>query len=364
MCYNACMKAFFFGFSRWKRSYIRPFFDDNTELIHCKNLASGVNKGLSVYTPIYIWGKKPFPEVEQYAKTHNIPLYRVEDGFVRSVSLGSDLTRPYSLVIDSRGIYFDPSQPSDLEYILNIHTFDTALLERARKLQEYLIAHKISKYNVHQEQKLTLPGHKEGQKVVMVPGQVEDDASIIYGAEGMTNLELLKQSRENAPDAYIIYKPHPDVLAGNRKGHIVDNTALCYCNTIITDASLDSVLAVADEVHTMTSLVGFEALIRGKKVYTYGMPFYAGWGLTIDAKKCTRRRRNLSLHELIAAAYILYPRYIDPISHTPCEAEVCIANIELMKKRYNNDIFFKTATDIRNWLSRKMQLLLKVMLGE
>ena len=355
---------FYFGFSRWKRSYIRPFFDHHVLPIYCKDLSAALKKGLNKQSEIYIWGKKPFLEVEEYAKKHDIPLFRVEDGFVRSVSLGSDLTRPYSLVIDSRGIYFDPTQESDLEHILNTYSFDTALLERARKLQEYLITNKISKYNVHQEQQLMLSGHKAGQKVVMVPGQVEDDASIIYGAEGMSNLELLKQSRENAPDAYIIYKPHPDVLAGNRKGDIPTDTALKYCDIIITDVSLDSVLALADEVHTMTSLVGFEALMRGKRVYTYGMPFYAGWGLSIDAKKCTRRRRNLSLHELIAAAYILYPRYIDPISHTPCEAEVCIANIELMKKRYNNDIFFKTATDIRNWLSRKMQLLLKVMLGE
>ena len=364
MCYNAGMKAFFFGFSRWKRSYIRPFFDHHTLPIHCRDLSFAIKKGLNKNAAIYIWGKKPFPEVEQYAKTLNIPIYRVEDGFIRSVSLGSDLTRPYSLVIDSRGIYFDPTQKSDLEHILNTHTFDSALLERARKLQEYLIANKISKYNVHQEQKLTLPGHKAGQKVVLVPGQVEDDASIIYGAEGMTNLELLKHSRENAPDAYIIYKPHPDVLAGNRKGSIDRETALCYCDTIITDASLDSVLTLADEVHTMTSLVGFEALIRGKKVYTYGMPFYAGWGLTIDAKKCERRRRCITLHELIAATYILYPRYIDPMSHTLCEAEVCIANIELMKKRYNNNIFFKIAVDTRNWLSRKIQFLLKAMLGE
>ena len=66
------------------------------------------------------------------------------------------------------------------------------------------------------------------QKVILVPGQVEDDASIKYGADGMSNLELLKCTKESAPDAYIIFKPHPDVLAGNRKGH-VERTEAEHC---------------------------------------------------------------------------------------------------------------------------------------
>lgn len=267
-------------------------------------------------------------------------------------------------MIDSRGIYFDPTLTSDLEYILNTYEFEDELITRAQKFQEYLTTHKISKYNLHQDRQLSLPKHKEGQNILLVPGQVEDDASIIYGADGMSNLELLKQARANAPDAYIIYKPHPDVLAGNRKGCIPPKTALKYADTIITEASLDSVLSLTDEVHTMTSLVGFEALMRGKKVYTYGLPFYAGWGLTIDAQKCTRRERRPTLPQLVAAVYLLYPRYVDPFTHTLCEAELCIANIDLMKKRYNSDIFFRLRTDIRNWLSRKSQLVLRVMLGE
>jgi capsular polysaccharide export protein len=33
-----------------------------------------------------------------------------------------------------------------------------------------------------------------------------------------------------------------------------------------------------NEVWTMTSLLGFEALIRGKSVTCLGLPFYCGWG--------------------------------------------------------------------------------------
>jgi len=357
---------YFFGFSRWKRRFTLPFFTalKKNHIIFCSTLEEGVKKGLDTHAKIFIWGKKSFNEVEQYAEDKNIAIHRVEDGFVRSVSLGSDLTKAYSLVVDSRGIYFDPTQESDLEQMLNTYDFDEALVQRAKSLQKYLIENKISKYNIHQDKKLELEGVKKGQKIVMVPGQVEDDASIIYGAGGMTNLELLQQTRENKPEAYIIYKPHPDVLAGNRKGDISSSVALEYCDAIIKNASLDSVLEVSDEVHTMTSLVGFEGLIRGKTVYTYGLPFYAGWGLTHDEKTCSRRTRQCTLDELIAVAYILYPRYVHPKTNQFCEIEVLLTEIDKEKRLYSTNLVYRVLVDSRNFISRKIQLLIKVALGE
>lgn len=357
---------YFFGFSRWKRRFTLPFFPalKKNNIFFCSTFEDTLKKGLNNQSKVYIWGKKQFPELESYAKEQKVPLLRVEDGFVRSVSLGSDLTKAYSLVVDSRGIYFDPTQESDLEQILNTYEFDETLIQRAKDLQVYLIENKISKYNIYKDKQLMLDGLKQGQTVVMVPGQVEDDASIIYGADGMSNLELLQQTRKNAPEAYIIYKPHPDVLAGNRKGDIPSDVAMKYCDAIIKEASLDSVLELADEVHTLTSLVGFEGLIRGKEVYTYGLPFYAGWGLTHDAKVCQRRTRKRSLHELIAAAFILYPRYIHPKTNEYCEIEVLLTQIDKEKNRYNNDFLYRTMINSRNFVSRKIQLLVKVILGE
>jgi capsular polysaccharide export protein len=355
--------VYFFGFSRWKRKNTLPFFP-NVKIVFCTTLESALKKGLTKRSKIYIWGKKPFVEVEEYAKNNDLTLLRVEDGFIRSVSLGSDLTKAYSLVVDSRGIYFDPTQKSDLEHILNTAVFDEALRTRAKKLKKYLVENKISKYNIYQDKELQFDNLKKEQRIVMVPGQVEDDASIKYGANGMTNLELLKKARENALDAYIVYKPHPDVIAGNRKGNINREDALKYCNIIIEKASIDSVLQRADEVHTMTSLVGFEALMRGKKVYTYGLPFYAGWGLTIDAKSTTRRVVKHTLEDLIAATLILYPLYINPKTNKFCEVEELLFEIDKEKNRYNDDLLYKLYINSRNMISRKIQLLIKVVLGE
>jgi len=294
--------SIFIGFSLWKHSFIKSFLPKDVKPLFLnpwfsKNTFALVRKkGLDESEGLYIWGKKSFEDVEQYAVQKNIPIYRVEDGFIRSVGLGSDLTRPYSLVIDNRGIYFDPTQESDLEYLLNYHTFSETQLLRAKKLCKYLIKNRLSKYNNYADVQLDFPSNK---KIVLVPGQVEDDASIRLGAPGMTNLKLLQMARENAPDAYIVFKPHPDVLSKNRVGDVAESEALKYCDHVINEVSLDSMLSICDEVHTMTSLVGFEALMRGIRVYTYGLPFYAGWGLTVDKKLVLDEIESLHLVNLL-----------------------------------------------------------------
>ncbi|BCN92732.1 capsule polysaccharide transporter [Thiomicrorhabdus immobilis] len=367
--YLSNTQAFLFGFSRWKHNYIKPFLRSRNHqslqfinpLFGQSHLKIAQQQGLNSESTrpgvFYIWGKKAFAEVESYAKKHNIPIFRVEDGFIRSNSLGSDLTQPYSLVIDSQGIYFDPTQPSDLEIILQTYDFDSdsKLIERSQQVIDYLVENKLSKYNLYENKLLQLPAN---QKFVLIPGQVEDDASIKYGANSMTNLALLKQVRLNCPEAYIIYKPHPDVLVGNRIGHIEEEVALQYCNQVITKVGIDTVLEHAYEVHTMTSLVGFEALLRNKKVVTYGMPFYAGWGLTEDKQICNRRTQRLSLPGLVAATLLMYPTYINPKNHAECELEAVFVGLHEQKQNLENSFFLRFKQNLRN---KVVRFLLKIV---
>ena len=358
----------FFGFSYWKHDFISPFFSKEEQKkirfinpIFKKNyFQKAMKKGLSEAQRVYIWGKKPFPQVEEYAKEHGIALYRVEDGFIRSVGLGSDLTRPYSLVIDSRGIYFDPSNESDLEHILEHAIIDEATLERAQKLIAYMVEKKLSKYNLYENVPIAIP---KGKRVLLVPGQVEDDASIRYGAFGMNNLKLLQKVREKNPSSYIVYKPHPDVLAGNRVGNVPKEEALRYADAVVSEVGIDSVLEVCDEVHTMTSLVGFEALLRSKEVYTYGTPFYAGWGVTNDEKKIPRRTKKRSVEELAAAAFLLYPKYIHPQTLQPCEVEELLEVLERQRAEYKKNGALKHLREMRNKVVRKAQAGLRMLGG-
>ena len=361
-------KAFMFGFSLWKHSFIPPFMPNfkpqNIIFINpffTSHFKSALKKGLHQEAhncEIFIWGRKNFGRIESFAKENAIPITRVEDGFIRSISLGSDLTRPFSQVFDSSGIYFDATTQSDLETILNHTIFNQTLLEEAKILKDKILTSKISKYNTNPHKSLDLPLN---QLKILIPGQVQDDASILYGANGRTNLSLLQQVREENPNAYILYKPHPDVLSGNRIGHIPDSTALQYCDEILTSVSLSSCLEAVDEVHTLTSLSGFEALLYGKKVVTYGMPFYAGWGGTIDKQTCPRRTRKLTLNELIAGAYILYPRYIHPKTLQPCHPIALIDALEEEKQKLQNNKFYAFKKHLYANLSRKTQKILRIL---
>ncbi len=156
---------------------------------------------------------------------------------------------------------------------------------------------------------------------MLVPGQVENDASVLRGGGAIrSNLGLLQAARETRPDAFIVYKPHPDVEAGLRPGRIEPPEALKLADAIAPGASMAHLLDQVDEVHTLTSLSGFEALLRGLDVAVYGLPFYAGWGLTEDREQCPRRTRRLSLDELVAGTLILYPRYVHRPTLWPCSA--------------------------------------------
>jgi capsular polysaccharide export protein len=251
-----------------------------------------------------------------------IPVLRVEDGFLRSVGLGSDFLPPCSIIVDGAGIYYDPSRPSDLEAILAETGFDRALLDRATSLVERLVNAGVTKYNTGAA---PLPALPAGQRVVLVPGQVADDLSVRLGGGAIqSNLALLQAVRAAAPDAHILYKPHPDVDAGHRQGAIPDIQTLEIADQIVRGVPMAALIGAVQEVHTLTSLAGFEALLRGRRVTCWGQPFYAGWGLTQDMAPVPRRTRKLSLPELAAGVLLLYPRYLDPLTGLPCPAEVLL----------------------------------------
>lgn len=316
------------SFRSWKAANLSPILTlDQQRLYWLKDLSAVRALRPTQIDSLLFWGSKPPDGLTEVAQETGAKLVRLEDGFIRSVGLGSDFIPPRSVVLDRQGIYFDPSQPSDLEVLLNETSFTAEELAEARKIREFMVTHGITKYNL--EKRCKPSWQSLGKPVVLVPGQVEDDASILFGAGPVrTNLALLETVREACPDAYIVYKPHPDVTSGNRFGRVVLKEALRWADYVERDCSVVSCLEACDEVHTMTSLTGFDALLRGIKVVVYGQPFYAGWGLTHDtmphdeAVAFQRRKRMLSLDELVAGAMLRYPLYWDPVlkGYTTCMA--------------------------------------------
>ena len=313
------------GIAFWKRPPLRQHLSGpGASVSFHKTLEAAVtdaqaNKGHPV-----LWSARERPEHAALMQSANV--IRMEDGFIRSAGLGSDFHGAASIALDDTGIYYDPDSGSRLERILAGHPFPPALTERAAGLIDLLRREKITKYNTGQSQPLDLP---QDRAVLFVPGQVEGDASIRRGGAGIeTNSALVETVRAANPSAFLLYKEHPDVLAGNRKGKLSPAAARLLdarADTHAIPAILDHPSLAA--VHTLTSLTGFEALIRGKPVTVYGQPFYAGWGLTLDHVPIVHRTRRLRLEQLIAGALILYPRYIDPVTGLPCEVEFLIQRL-------------------------------------
>lgn len=317
-----------FGFRQWKAANLKPIFGLHQELVHfAKDISHLDRHQLSEGESVLYWGARPPSELVDYVSNRKSRLFHVEDGFIRSVGLGSDLIRPLSLVMDQKGLYFDATRPSDLEIMLNSQEFTEEDLSRAVWVKQYIIDHEITKYNLEPRQAIDWRTVAKGRSILLVPGQVEDDASIRLGCTTIqTNLDLLKEVRTAHPNSFIVYKPHPDVLSGNRKGRVALKEIAPLVDHIETKVSIVSCINASDEVHTMTSLSGFDALLRGKKVVTYGQPFYAGWGLTEDRAESPtafkRRQRKLTLEQLIAGTLLHYPIYWDwdLKGYTTCEA--------------------------------------------
>ncbi len=302
--------------------------------------------------------------MESLANETDVRLLRMEDGFVRSVGLGSDLIPPQSFVLDAKGIYFDPSGPSELEDMLNTRAFSPDDLQRARKVRETIVVHGITKYNLEPVMPVQWPGVGSGQQVVLVPGQVEDDASIRFGCDTVngvhTNLGLLQAARTAYPQAFIVYKPHPDVMSGNRRGKLMLNEARQWADHVELQTSVVSCIDACDVVVTMTSLTGFDALLRGKTVVVHGRPFYAGWGLTQDMLPVPRRERQLGLDALVAGALLHYPLYWDPVlrGYTTCEA-VLLRIVEERQRLEQNGGLKQLKLGYVRRQARKMRTLLR-----
>lgn len=327
-------RAFFcFGFSRWKRPFVRRYLGGpDSEVRFVASCSEAVRKGASASSTLVAWGSRRPAELSELAARIGAEVWRMEDGFLRSVRLGSELTPPGSLVLDSRGIYYDPRAASDLEASLQTESFTPAELERAARLRSRIVEHGLSKYNAATPGALRTRARTD-QPVAFVPGQVEDDASVTLGSPHVrSNEALLRAVRQARPGWHVLYKPHPDVVIGNRRGHVEPGGARLW-DELVEDASVAACLAVADEVHTMTSLVGFEALLRGITVVTWGQPFYCGWGLTRDMHPPERRGRRLSVDELVAAALIRYPRYYSFRAHAFCSPEDFVDELIRLRDR-------------------------------
>jgi capsular polysaccharide export protein len=301
------------GMRRWKRGFLRRAFGQEKKLVFATSPDGVAKRAARDNRQIMAWGQTPAPE----------GAIRVEDGFIRSRGLGAALTHPLSLVTDRSGFYYDPSKPSDLDHLIaNSGKLPLAEIERSERLVSHLGQRNLTKYNLDGD----CPEIPTDRRRILVVGQVEDDASVVLGARDIkTNADLLQFARAENPDDCILWKPHPDVEAGLRIGSVDPELIAEVADFNLPGVSAAAALSNAAEVWTITSTLGFEALLRRIPVVCAGTPFYAGWGLTRDvAPPPPHRRGKVTLEGLAHACLIGYPRYFDPETGTPLSPEQAV----------------------------------------
>jgi len=375
----------FFGFNPWKRQFYSDFFSEyRTAFVRGKASFYRVKRDLLRQVPreeiggFVGWGIKLPRRAHAYAKARlfgfipipqlpQIPLLTIEDGFLRSMGGGLLHTRPASICVDPVGIYFNGERPSGLERLLNTFDFDSApeLMARAEAGLQLMRDARLTKYYDLDPYKSTLPFTTSGRYAILVVGQVEDDASIKKSkAVIKTNLDLVREARKDHPEADIYFRPHPDYWVGIRK----KKRQFAFeeiCAVVPPEVSVYEMFNIVDEVYTISSLVGFEALVFGKKVSTFGVSFYSNWGLTNDHAKVSagRRGRKLSLPQLFAGAYLEYPKYIHPLGnvHSSFEEIASYFIVEVLKHKdifeLSEDLLFKKSRLHMKRLSAPMRLL-------
>ncbi len=258
---------------------------------------------ITIYKPtIYVWGYKAPQFFIDYIREHDLDVFFLEDGFIRSAPDMTSDDPPLSIVMDSQAPYFDTTRPNDLtDLIANFDfeqdSYDEAL---AKELLEYYVSHRVSKYN-HQDYVDINPIYGVKNKYrILVLGQVAHDDSLKYGGgEGISLIDLTQRAIADHPNAQIIVKPHPMSLEDK---DTVNQLNSLNCLVLDIPLHLVDALETVDHVYTITSLGGFEALLRGKEVTVLGRPFY--WELCQKYPIKTDKTHHLYLAFTYAAFHL------------------------------------------------------------
>ena len=284
------------------------------------------------------WGRKPSAaKAQSVAKRCMLKTCYLEDAFLRSIGQGFD-SAPCGVVVDDLGIYYDATAPSRLEQLIAM-PLSAEQQDEAEQLAPLWRKHRVSKYNNATDCQLLAD-----TPFVLLIDQTYNDASVHCGlADAERFSVMLQDARARYPQHKLVIKTHPDVVAGKKRGYLaaLPQALLADAQLVGEAIHVVAMLEHADAVFTVTSQVGFEALLWQKPVYVYGMPFYAGWGLTQDYLNAPERRQllreragTLTLSRLAHAALIRYARYIAVDSGEACSFYQLV---QMLSKRQQTD---------------------------
>ena len=275
------------------------------------------------------------------ARTGCLPVL-CEDGFLRSADTWANKSTPpqyrqgCSVIFDTRGFYFDATRTSTVELMLNDRSLVVTDEQRAeaRRLIDRIVSAKLTKYN-HQPI-FTPEVGRPGRRKVLVIDQSYGDFAIRKGwGSDKTFADMLADAKRDNPDCDILVKTHPDTMTGSVLGYYDNVLEEGNVFRVTMPINPYSLMEVVDKVYVCSTQLGLEALMAGKEVHVYGMPFYAGWGLTHDAQKKQSRTNKRTLEELFYIFYVLYTHWVDVTTGKPCGLDVAIDNLIRIRAEYS-----------------------------
>ncbi len=280
------------------------------------------------------WGHKPTAhKARAIAKQRGLPYLAFEDGFLRSLRPGES-EAPASMVIDRSGIYYDARGPSDLETLLETASFSADEIAKAHELMALIRRHRLSKYN-HGRDAFQGFGPVGGKPLVIVVDQTLGDESVAGSLSTAADfIRMIETAVAENPGAQVVARLHPETVAGTKQGYLLDAARRLGLPVLTEPVSPWCLLELQPKIYTVSSQLGFEALLAGCSVTCFGLPFYAGWGLTTDHRTTPRRTAKRTAEELAAAAFLRYARYFDSWRRTPVDALTAADQLAFRRKRF------------------------------
>ncbi len=318
-------------------------FENLAAVFDVRSFSGTFEKDFSYADCYCIWGTQAYDgllETLLKAELANRPLLICEGGFISCIenAVGKHSLSRYhqtlSFLMDDLAPYYDARRRTRLEDMLN----DPGLVigeperRRAEQVINRILEHHVTKYN---NQPIFTPqlGRADRQKVLVVDQSFGDMSILKGGASDATFTEMLDSAIRENPEADIIVKTHPDTIAGAR-GYYTQLTASEQIYPYTEPINPISLIKAVDKVYVCSSQLGFEAVLAGKEVHVFGMPFYAGWGVTYDRQREARRTQKRSVLEIFYITYILYTHYVSFRTHRACEIEEAIDNILELREQY------------------------------
>lgn len=285
------------------------------------------------------WGIRPNTENEHtgaYFERVGAETVYLEDGFLRSIAIGLSGEPTLSLVMDDLTPFYNATMPSRIEATLNAgYRASDAERARARAAIDRIAETKVTKYNFAPYRHVTVG--RPGRKKILIVDQRAGDQSISSGLASPESFQrMITEALALVGEYDIIVKTHPDANVGGKASAIgAETLAFLRGNPAVTIVTEDmngfSLIDQMDKVFVVSSGMGFEALLAGREVWCFGVPFYAGWGLTVDRTKVPRRTARPSLEDVFHLFYIGLSRYYDPVARRRCEIEEMIEHIAEMR---------------------------------